>query len=179
MLSLFNKSVLAIFLLETSRLVFAHPTYYYEEAPVVRVEPIAERSHYSVPHEECWYEQVPEHHYHSTSATGTVLGGVIGGVVGNQFGKGNGKIAMTIAGGLLGASLGHDWSDDSGYSYTTYENRRHCRVVHSGYGEERITGYRVHYRYKGRRFVTYTKEYPGPTIPVEADMRPCYRATVC
>lgn len=164
----------AISLLGTSGFAFASHTLYYEEAPVVRVEPIMERSYYPTSHKECWYEEVPEVHYRSDSMTGTVLGGIIGGVVGNQFGKGSGKGAATIAGGLLGASIGRDWSDDEDYSYTTYEARRRCRVVHSGYEDERIAGYRVHYQHKGRTFVTYTEEYPGSSIPVEVKVRPRY-----
>ena len=156
---------------------------YYDFAKVTHVEPITRIVQISTPQEVCWNERVrtvSNGAYggrRNRSFTPTVLGGLLGGVVGNQFGSGRGQTAMTVAGALLGASIGRDTSVDrhrpvnrpATIGYTT---ERRCEVEQVVHEEERIDGYRVAYRFRGREYVTRTDEYPGDRIRVRVEVDP-------
>ena len=144
---------------------------YYDYAKVVRVEPISRTVRVSTPQRECWDEEVTRYeHYRgarSESYTPMIVGGILGGVVGNQLGKGSGRDAMTIAGTLLGGSIGRD----HGRHYTVVSRpytveEQHCNVHNAYYEEERIEGYRVTYRYRGREYITRMDHDPGNRIRV-------------
>lgn len=146
---------------------------YYDKAKVTDVSPIYETIQVSYPEKQCWDERVLRRSSGHRSYTGTIVGGIVGGVVGHQIGNGRGRDVATVAGTLLGASIGHDLSHrrPSYRSVTT----RHCEVVERYEEEERLVGYRVEYRYKGRKFVTRTDEHPGKWIRVEVDVEPVGR----
>jgi len=132
------------------------------------------------------------------SGAGTVLGAIIGGVVGHQFGnstggRDHGTAAGAIVGGLIGHSIERDnarygdgYGYDSGYrrassrDYVEIEripvtrNVQRCNVVSESSDE--IRGYDVRYRYHNQEYTTRLPYDPGPTMPVNVEVRPSYRA---
>ena len=131
-----------------------------------------------------------------SSGAGTVLGAVIGGVIGHQFGHSSGgRDRGTAAGAIIGGLIGNDierngggrgYSDsnyrDSNYRRAAYDVERvpvtrevqRCNVVND-YREE-VRGYDVRYRYGNREYSTRLAYDPGPTMPVNVEVRPSYRA---
>lgn len=148
---------------------------YFDEAKVVRVEPIVRQVRVSVPHEECWDEDVPVYHSGYRSATPMILGGIIGGVVGNTMGKGHGKDAATVAGTILGGSIGRDIGHDA-QRPPVYEtaHETHCKQVVDYREEERIEGYWVTYRYRGDEYVTRMPHDPGKRVRVRVTVQPAW-----
>lgn len=131
------------------------------------------------------------------SGAGAVLGAIIGGVVGHQFGNSSGgrdrgTAAGAIVGGLIGNSVekenSHGDGYDSGYrrassrDYAEIErvpvtrDVQRCNVVSES--REEIRGYDVRYRYHNQEYTTRMSYDPGPTIPVNVEVRPAYRAPV-
>ncbi|MBL8512978.1 MAG: glycine zipper 2TM domain-containing protein [Betaproteobacteria bacterium] len=126
------------------------------------------------------------------TGAGAVLGAIIGGVIGHQFGNSSGgRDRGTAAGAVLGGVIGHQIekdgnneyrSTDSPYRRSRYDVERvpvtrdvqRCNVVND-YREE-VRGYDVRYRYNGRDYTTRLSYDPGPTIPVQVEVRPAYRA---
>ncbi|MEJ2609926.1 MAG: glycine zipper 2TM domain-containing protein [Candidatus Thiodiazotropha sp.] len=150
--------------------------HYRDTARVIDVEPVYRTVEISEPERNCWDEEVSRYRQNEKDYTPTVLGGIIGGVVAHSVsrGRGRGRDAATLAGTLLGGAIGHDLSRErrGGHYTTSYERR--CEVTHHTRNEERLMGYDVTYRYKGRVFTTFTKEHPGDRIPVKVDVRPEY-----
>jgi uncharacterized protein YcfJ len=125
------------------------------------------------------------------TGAGAVLGAIIGGVIGHQFGNSTGgRDRGTAAGAILGGVIGHQIEKDSGNDYRSYDSpyRRarwetervpvtrdvqRCNVVND-YREE-VRGYDVRYRYNGRDYTTRLSYDPGPTIPVQVEVRPQLR----
>ncbi|MBT8444259.1 MAG: glycine zipper 2TM domain-containing protein [Gammaproteobacteria bacterium] len=159
---------------------------HYDYARVTHVQPITRIVQVSTPHEVCWNERVRTVSDNGGRGRGrgrdrefapTVLGGIIGGVVGNQFGSGRGNTAMTVAGALLGASIGRDASARNHHSYrrparVSYSTERRCEVEQVTHQEERIDGYRVSYRFRGRDYVTRMNTDPGDRIRVRVEVDP-------
>ena len=77
---------------------------FYDEARVVRVEPLVRKVRVAEPRETCRDERVPVYEADYRSATPMILGGILGGVIGHEMGKGRGKDAATVAGVVLGCS---------------------------------------------------------------------------
>lgn len=148
---------------------------YFDDAKVLRVEPIVRQVRVSVPREECWEEEVPVYHSGYQSATPMILGGIIGGVVGNTMGKGHGKDAATVAGTILGGSVGRDIGHDRQHppAYGTTRETR-CKQVVDYREEERIEGYWVTYRYQGEDYVTRMPHDPGRRIRVRVTVQPAW-----
>ncbi len=144
---------------------------YYDSARVVKVTPLYKRVEISRPKEYCWKERVEYREPERDSPVGAITGAIIGGVVGNQFGRGRGRDLMTAAGAVLGGAIGHDASR---HRYYRHERRlaRHCETQDEVAYEERLTGYRVKYRYKGHVFVTRMKHRPGRRLRIEVALRP-------
>lgn len=154
----------------------ASPRVYYEYATVTDVQPIVRVVQISTPREVCWDEPV-RHIYtgggHYRSFTSSVVGGILGGIVGNQFGSGSGQDAMTVAGALLGASIGRDVGVRRRHAaQRSYTTERRCEIEEISHEEERIDGYRVHYRFQGRDYVTRTRAMPGEEIRVRVSVDP-------
>lgn len=128
------------------------------------------------------------------TGAGAVLGAIIGGVVGHQFGNSSGgrdrgTAAGAVVGGLIGNSIEREGGGvDSGYrtassrEYAQVErvpvtrDVQRCNVV-SEFREE-IRGYDVRYRYHNREYTTRMSYDPGPTMPINVDVRPSYRVPV-
>ena len=129
-----------------------------------------------------------------SNGAGTVLGAIIGGVVGHQFGNSSGgrdrgTAAGAIVGGLIGNSIERDNDGyNSGYRRATTREYaqveripvtrdvQRCSLVPES--REVIRGYDVRYRYHDREYTTRLSYDPGPTMPVNVEVRPSYRAQV-
>ena len=76
---------------------------------------------------------------------------------------------LAVAGALLGASVGNDYARAQhrpapSRSYVTTERR--CEIDRVVREEERIDGYRVTYRYKGRLHTVRMHRHPGKYVRV-------------
>ena len=145
---------------------------FYDQAPVLEVEPVYERVRVTRPQRQC--REVRVRHgkgMRSNSYTPVVAGAIVGGVIGNQFGRGRGKDAMTVAGAVLGASVGRDFKQrrPAGRRYVTEER---CEWVDSIHEREDLVGYDVIYEYRGREFQTRTDSHPGKWMEVEVQLEP-------
>ncbi|MFQ5634621.1 MAG: glycine zipper 2TM domain-containing protein [Gammaproteobacteria bacterium] len=185
-----TRSVFAVCMLGTTLLAFPlagtaddwrrDSNAYYDYAKVTHVEPITRIVQISSPREVCWNERVrtvrDRGYRRDRSFTPTVIGGLLGGVVGNQFGRGRGNTAMTVAGALLGASIGRDASSRQYHrprpATVDYSTERRCEVEQVVHEEERVDGYRVEYRFRGRKYVTRTDTDPGRRIRVRVEVDP-------
>lgn len=150
---------------------------FYDEAQVVRIEPITRVVDVTVPRRECWEEEVhrPVTYRDGPDGTGqVVLGGIIGGVIGHQIGGGSGKRAATAAGTLIGAAVGHNLAMKSTrvVQDVEVEHVQRCQVSHERHTEERVDGYDVTYRYRGEIFHTRMPYDPGKTVRVRVDVAP-------
>lgn len=102
---------------------------------------------------------------------GAIIGGVAGGILGNQVGKGHGREAATAAGAVIGAIAGDRISNNQPQGYVSAPREvRSCRTVHDV--QQRLTGYRVTYEYRGQEYTTVTREQPGRTLPVRVSVTP-------
>lgn len=132
-----------------------------------------------------------------STGAGAVLGAIIGGVIGHQFGNSTGgRDRGTIAGAVIGGMIGHGVESEGSRDESTrptdsayrraggrggYDVERvpvareveRCNVVNDN--REEIRGYDVRYRYASRDYTTRLPYDPGPTLPVNVDVRPGYR----
>jgi uncharacterized protein YcfJ len=150
----------------------------YDEARVLRVEPLVRIVRVAEPRRECWDE---DHYVAARSeprgtAAGAITGAIIGGVIGRQFGSGRGRDAATVAGALMGSAIGTDHAArDNHYRADTHgrvASRTRCSQRDEWREEERVEGYRVTYEYDGQRYTTRTSRDPGDTIKVWVSVRP-------
>jgi len=158
--------------------VMARSNSHVDSAKVTNVEPIVETVEIQTPQRSCWTETVayktPRHGYQSH--TGTILGTLIGGAIGNAVGhsKTNKKVG-TVAGAILGGTIGRDMSrSDNRYSKTEYVEEERCEVTHDVSYKDRIIGYDVTYKYRGKTYHTQMDTPPGKRIKVAVDVRPIY-----
>lgn len=101
----------------------------------------------------------------SNRIAGTVIGGLAGGILGNQIGHGTGNTVATIAGAAGGAYVGNQVQGGMQKSDTVTTTKRECKTVYDK--SEKVVGYDVTYRLKGKEGVVRTNYRPGPTLPVE------------
>ncbi|MBL8518043.1 MAG: glycine zipper 2TM domain-containing protein [Betaproteobacteria bacterium] len=167
-------------------------------ATVVSATPIYTRV--ATPRRECWTEQVSayeeqrvrrpgysEVQYESreSSGGGALLGAIVGGAIGRQFGNSSGgKDRGTAAGAIIGGLIGNDierGSNRDGHYRTSrdvYDVQRvpvtrdvqRCQTVQDT--REEISGYDVVYRFNGKEYTTRMSYDPGPTLPIEVNVRP-------
>jgi len=148
----------------------------YDYARVLEARPIVRHVQVQVPVRECWQETVYREHHSPAGTVGpAIAGGLIGGAIGHQFGSGSGRTAMTMVGALVGSAIAHDVAHAQAaggtYSRTAYPVER-CETRYDYRTEERVEGYHVTYRYKGRVYATRTADHPGKRIRVRVDVRP-------
>lgn len=148
---------------------YAEPQVFYDRARVVDVEPIIHVVRVPTEHRDCWTEEVAGPRYGGDPTAATVIGGIVGGVVGHGVVNGHGRTAATVAGTLVGAALGNSIGR-GGYRQPVTERR--CRVSSDYYDEERVSGYRVTYRYHGHRYVRRMDHDPGPYVRVRVRVVP-------
>jgi uncharacterized protein YcfJ len=143
-----------------------------DRARVQSVEP--QYDSVQVPRQECTSQWVTESRPASggTNYGGAIIGGVAGAVIGNQVGKGHGKEAATAVGAVVGAMAGDRMANNNNTgSYETAQREvRNCRTVHDV--QNRLTGYRVTYEYRGHVGTMITHEQPGSTVPVRVSVTP-------
>ena len=142
-----------------------------DRARVQQVEPQYESV--QIPRQECTSQVVnePVPVAANRGYGGAIIGGVAGGILGNQVGKGHGKEAATAAGAVIGAITGDRIANNQPQG-TAYQPRevRSCQTVHDL--QQRLTGYRVTYEYRGQEYTTVTREQPGRTLPVRVSITP-------
>ncbi|MDO6565302.1 glycine zipper 2TM domain-containing protein [Amphritea sp. 1_MG-2023] len=147
-----------------------------EYAQVIKVKPIVVQTERRTPRRECWEEEVryetPRHQ--RKSYTSPILGGIIGGAIGNELGAGgDNKKVGAVVGAVLGASIGNDLSHNRQREHNVnYRTETRCQVQHDVEYYERVTGYRVTYRYNGRTYHTRMDHHPGKRIPVRVNVSP-------
>lgn len=147
----------------------------YDYARVVNAEPITKIVRTSVPRQECWDEQVS--HYQEPrhrSATPTIVGAIVGGLIGNELGnnkdaKKGGILVGSVLGGSIGRDIGRKHAEPGHHYYTTEQV---CKTYQDYHEEERITGYRVSYKYHGNVYHTRMPHHPGDRIKVKVTVTP-------
>lgn len=133
-------------------------------ADVLNVKPITETIR--TPRQEC-HDEVVTHQRpvkDENRIAGTAIGAVVGGLLGHQVGGGNGKKVATVAGAVGGGYAGNKVQQNmqQGDTYQTTEHR--CKTVTDT--EEKVSGYEVRYRLKGKEDTVRMDHEPGSTIPV-------------
>ncbi len=149
----------------------------YDEAQVLRADPVYRTVSYNVPTEQCHDEEVTYYEPERRgSATPTILGAVIGGALGHAVGhkKGNKRIG-TAVGAVLGGSIGNDigrraHANQAGAS--RYGTERVCQSVNEVREEEELAGYDVEYAWGNQVYRTHTRNHPGDTLRVRVDVAP-------
>lgn len=134
-------------------------------------------------------------HRNNSGHRNPVLGGLIGGAIGNQIGRQSGsrqaQVGATIAGALIGSVIGNEASgrdrrdrrsqrDRRDRTHKNDRGRRHieqrpikrCETRTVSRTEERLDGYEVTYRYRGRNYHMRTQNHPGDRIPLNISVRP-------
>jgi len=170
-----TATIVGILMFSTSTVMAGHRDrvdgdVYFEEARVIRVDPIYTTVRVEIPQEECYQQEVRSPVYNNHSNGTALVGGVIGGIVGHKLGHGKG--GATIAGTILGAAIGKSAGRDGDrYSeHVSYEDRCTTRVSYRT--EERIDGYHVTYRYNGKVFTTRMDRHPGEQLSVRVQVSP-------
>lgn len=157
----------------------------YDYARVINVTPVRETYRVNKPVRKCWNERRRRSDYRyndypkrSKSHTGEILGALVGSAVGHQFGKGRGKKVATAAGAVLGASVARDIKNQNRTQYRRggydrgYETTQRCEMRDRYTTEERIRGYDVAYKYRGKVYRTEMNERPGREIKVRVSVDP-------
>jgi len=172
----FTAPLLGLALLATAGAASAQRGYYddYDYARVLDVEPIVDVESRPVRRDECWEEPVVHRERGgSRDRAPAIMGGIVGGVLGNQVGSGSGRDAATAAGALLGYHAVRD-SQRRNYGYERevrrYEER--CETRTDYVRDERITGFDVTYRYRGRTYQAVTDYDPGDRIRIAVNHHP-------
>ena len=150
-------------------------------ARVVDVQNVYETISVNHPTNHCWNEKVPARYAHRRSGkksyTSEVLGGIIGAAVGNQFGNGSGRDAATVAGALLGGSIARNikhgkYARGHGHRHGHYEVVKRCETRDNYRTEQKIVGYDVAYKYRGKVYHTQMADYPSNKIKVRVTVDP-------
>lgn len=116
--------------------------------------------------EEIEYRAVP-----GAAAGPTIAGGLVGAAIGHEIGDRRNRHALALIGALAGSSAGHAWALRHSPPAEVAVPVQRCRVVTERHVEEVVEGYRVTYKYRGRRYSTRTSHRPGDRILVEAPLR--------
>ncbi len=142
---------------------------YYDYARVVNVEPIYKQVKYYEPQEECYYERRKARGRHNTTAV--IVGSLLGGALGNELGhnKSNKRVGA-IAGAILGGSIANDVT--RGKSTYHHQHEQVCTTTQQVRYHEKVTGYNVGYKYRGKTYYTHTRRHPGDEIKIAVDIRP-------
>ena len=156
----------------------------YDRAKVVRVEPVIKRyqdryRQQSYSSERCYVEE-PRYTSREHKDKGSVIGGIIGAVIGHKIGsdvsdKRSSKHIGAVAGAVIGSKIGQDVAKNKHRDYQEYcetSNHNDDRYHDTRYRNERIIGYNVTYKYKGKKYHTFMDYKPGRWIDVEVEVRP-------
>lgn len=147
----------------------------YEYAQVVESQAVYKLVEISIPHEECWNEEVAHtRSARSNSRTPALLATIIGGALGNAVGHGkSNKRVGAVVGAVLGHSVGRDIvAGNSHDRVVRYETVRQCETVYEYREEERLVGYRVVYRYNDEDYSVRMDDDPGEQVRIKVDIQP-------
>jgi uncharacterized protein YcfJ len=155
--------------------VAAQAETFYDNARVRSAEPQYESV--AVPRNECSRQIVNEtvrvDNGGGQNYGGAVIGGVAGAVIGNQVGKGSGRDAATALGAVVGAMTGDRVANNNNRQEVYQQVPREvttCRTVNDM--QQRLTGYRVAYDYRGQQYTAMMRDAPGPNIQVRVSVEP-------
>lgn len=149
----------------------------YEYAQVIQSRPVYKSVEISMPHEECWDEEVAHTRAaRSSSRTPALLGTIIGGALGNAVGHGkSNKRVGTVVGAVLGHSIGRDIvAGNSHDRVVRYETVRQCETVYEYREEERLVGYEVVYRYNDEDYSVRMDDDPGEQVRIKVNIQPVF-----
>src|SRR3954470_17971818 len=166
---------IAILALAATGAIAAQAQTFVDRARVQSVQPQYESV--QVPRQECasqFVQDAPQVVGGERGYGGAVIGGVAGGILGNQVGKGHGREAATAAGAVIGAITGDRLQNsNAGPQQVVQAPPREVRSCHTVVDtQQRATGYRVTYEYRGNQYVTFTREQPGQSLPVRVSVTP-------
>ena len=141
-----------------------------DRARVERVEP--QYDTVQLPRQECTSQWVTEPQAAPAGGYGgAVIGGLAGGILGNQVGRGHGREAATAVGAVVGALAGDRIANANAAPQPLAQREvQSCRTVYDQ--QQRLTGYRVTYEYRGHQSTIVTREQPGQTLPVRISVTP-------
>jgi uncharacterized protein YcfJ len=164
---------LALVCLLSTGLTAAYADTFFDNARVRSAEPQYESV--AMPREECSTSVVNETRRIDSGPNygGVVVGGVAGGVLGNQVGKGHGREAATAVGAVLGALAGDRIARGNEQYQVVPREVTSCRTVNDV--QNRLTGYRVNYDYRGQHYTTFMRDNPGPSLQVRVSVEPVGR----
>lgn len=151
---------------------------FFDNARVRSVEPQYEQV--TVPRQQCSTQWVTEsrpvsggYNNQGTNVAGTLIGGVAGGILGHQVGGGSGRDAATAVGAVVGALAGNHIANNNARP-TQYVNEQRqvqqCTTVNEV--QQRVTGYRVAYDYRGQVYTTFMRDQPGRDLQVRVSVDP-------
>ena len=174
---------------------------YYDEARVIRVDPVLEGGYRSVagdgrrcyetttaggyrddgydPRSDRYDDDYGRRPYgdNASRSMATIAGGVIGAVLGNQVGGGSGRFAATTVGTMVGGIAGRQIYDQT--QRGRYERPATVRVcdpepVRGGYSRHAggASAYDVTYEYNGRRYTRRMDYHPGDRVRVRVEVMP-------
>lgn len=131
--------------------------HFYDYARVNSVTPIIKTIEHRSPRQ-CRHKHRPQH-----SNTPVIIGSILGAALGNNLGhhKSNKRVGA-VAGGVLGASIASD----------LYSSKHHCNSGYDIEYEQQVTGYTVHYSYRGVDYSTQTEHHPGKRIQLRLQFEP-------
>lgn len=165
---------LALAFLAATGMAAAQADTFFDNARVRSAEPQYETV--NVPREECSVQVVNETRRvdGATNYGGAIVGGVAGAVLGNQVGKGHGREAATAVGAVVGALAGDRMANQGRDQYQVVPREvTSCRTVTEA--QTRLTGFRVHYDYRGQQYSTFMRDNPGPNLQVRVSVEPVVR----
>ena len=169
-----KKSLTLVSLLALAA-VGAQAETFVDNARVRSVEPQYESV--SVPRQECSVQTVNEVQRTGGGRDygGAVVGALAGGVIGNQVGGGQGRQAATALGAVFGALAGDTIANQNRMAQVQEVPRQvqTCHTVNDV--QNRLTGYRVSYDYRGQTYTTMTQQDPGPYLQVRVSVEPAVR----
>jgi len=148
----------------------------YGDAKVIGVDPTYETVQVSTPRQVCHDEQYQVDSRDPTRSYAVpLIGAAIGGALGHTIGhteKDNNLGA--VVGALFGGAVGYGIASRPGSAPATYQQTRQvCTQEADVHSEQRITGYRVRYRYQGETYVMETDRPPeGDTVRVRVEVTP-------
>lgn len=149
-----------------------------EYARVIESRPVYRDVRVNRPHRECWNERVRVERVRGSgnSRTPELLSAVVGGAIGNALGTNKSSQRVgAVVGAVLGHSIGSDIVDANrhgGRERARYRTVRQCETVDEYVHEQRLVGYDVRYRYRGREYTVRTDHDPGQRIPVRVHVEP-------
>lgn len=150
-----------------------HAETFFDQARVRSADPVYESV--TVPRQQCSTQVVNQVQQvgGGRDYSGALIGGVAGAVLGNQVGGGHGREAATALGAVVGAFTGDNLANQGrgGPQYVeTPREVRSCQTVNEV--QNRITGWRVNYEYRGMSYSTVMPQQPGPTLRVRVAVDP-------